>query len=119
MSKPKIWLPMFGLYLRRIRKQRGILGKEAAEKICDLTGTCFAPGFLTIYEQGKVRNPDREVLLAMSLVYEIDYTEIISVLVREKYGIIFGAQDQIMELELLQSVPAITEEVIKRVIKSR
>jgi transcriptional regulator with XRE-family HTH domain len=92
MSLPRkdqpIVLPEFGKYLQILRLQSGFGSQEAIVKaIFKKLGVRVAQSRLAHYEVGRVLDPDRAVLQALSELYGVPYTKVCAELVKEKYGL--------------------------------
>lgn len=83
----KVILPRFGEYLTLLRKSRRLNQSQVIYKSKHTPGCCeISSSNVSRYESGKTGDPSQEILRSFSIIYKTPLSNIVRVLMEEKYG---------------------------------
>jgi transcriptional regulator with XRE-family HTH domain len=80
-------LVRLGARLAALRKQKNWKQKEVADQLADAHGRSISQSLVAQIENGKMTNPDAELLRDLAKVYGGQYDELVADIVADKYGI--------------------------------
>ncbi|MDO8589988.1 MAG: helix-turn-helix transcriptional regulator [bacterium] len=109
-------LVVYGQTLQKARLSSGILNqKQAASRLTDGGLQCSQP-LIAQHETGRIVDPSLNFLKAIAALYEVDYRDLVAVLVMDKYGVDFTSGEKPRNL-LIQLVEKNLEELQKELAR--
>ncbi len=89
----RVVLPRFGEYLELLRKSRKLNQSQVIYKSRTTPGCCrISSSNISRYESGKTGDPSLAILRSFSIIYKTPLSNIVRVLLEEKYGIKLGEE---------------------------
>lgn len=87
----RVVLPRFGEYLELLRKSRKLNQSQVIYKSKTTPDCCrISSSNISRYESGKTGDPSLAILRSFSIIYKTPLSNIVRVLLEEKYGIKLG-----------------------------
>ncbi|HLG30711.1 MAG TPA: helix-turn-helix transcriptional regulator [Candidatus Brocadiales bacterium] len=89
----RVMLPRFGEYLTLLRKSKKLKQGQVIYKSKTTPGCCkVSSSNISRYESGKTGDPSLAILRSFSIIYKTPLSNIVRVLLEEKYGIKLGEE---------------------------